>query len=56
MDKHIVRVSKFFFPRLPDFAIAVPIVQFKLVQVFQKFLVEFGLQFKSKTGEQLCCS
>jgi hypothetical protein len=26
----------------------------KLVQVFQKFLVKFGLQFKSKTWEQLC--
>ena len=43
-----------FFPEFPDFSVPAPIVKLKLVQVFKKFLVKFGLQFKGKTREQLC--
>src|SRR5205823_10583570 len=35
VDKHIIGVSKFFFPRLPDFAIAAPVVKLGAVQDLQ---------------------
>jgi hypothetical protein len=52
MKRHRDRGDAFVF--LPDFSVPAPFIKLKLVQVFEKFLVEFGLQFKSKTGEQLC--
>src|SRR5579859_230498 len=35
MDKHVIRVSKFFFPRLPDFAITAPVFKLGAVQQLQ---------------------
>ncbi len=52
MDEHIVRVAEFFIPSVSDLAEAVPIVKFKLVQVFKKVLIDFGLQLLGQTGEQ----
>ena len=54
LKQHVVRIAEFLFPALPDFSVPAPFVKLKLVQVFEKFLVEFGLQFKSKTVELLC--
>jgi len=54
LDQHVIRIADFLFPSLSDFSVAAPIVQLKLVQVFKKFLVKFGLQFKSKARELLC--
>ena len=54
LKEHVVRIADFLFPALPDFSVPAPIVKLNLVQVFQKFLVKFGLQFKSKSREQLC--
>lgn len=48
MDKHVVRIAQMLFPSLPRFAVPVPIVKLKLMQLFEQFLVEFGLQFKSE--------
>ena len=52
MNENVIRVAEMLFSTLSSFPVAAPIVKLKLVQVFEKFLVEFGLQFKSKTWEQ----
>jgi len=52
LKQHVVRVAEFFFPALPHFSVPAPFIKLKLVQVFKKFLVKFGLQFKSKTREE----
>jgi len=49
MNKYIVRVAEFLFPALSSFPVAAPIVKLKLVQVFEKFLVEFRLKLLGKT-------
>jgi hypothetical protein len=54
MNENVVRISEILFPFLADFAVAAPIVKLKLVQVFKKFLVDFGLQLLRETGEQFC--
>jgi hypothetical protein len=54
MNENVVRIAEMLFPFLAGFAEAAPIVKFKLVQLFEKFLVEFGLQFKSKIRKQFC--
>jgi hypothetical protein len=54
LKQYIVRIAHVLFPALSRFPVTAPVVKLKLVQVFQKFLVEFGLQFKSKTWEELC--
>ena len=54
LNENVVRIADMLFPALPRFAVLVPIVKLKLVQVFEKFLVKFGLQFLSKTGKQFC--
>lgn len=53
VNENIIGIAQMFFPLLPDFAVASPVVKFELVQVFQKLLVKFGLQLLSKSGEQL---
>jgi len=54
LKQHIVRIAQILFPALSHFSVPAPIVKLKLMQVFKKLLVKFGLQFKSKTGELLC--
>ena len=54
LKQHVVRIAQVLFPALPDLSVPAPFVKLKLVQVLEKFLVEFGLQFKSKIWEQLC--
>ncbi len=43
MDENVVRVAEMLFPFLTGLAVTSPIVKFKLVQVFEQFLVDFGL-------------
>jgi hypothetical protein len=52
--QYVVRIKQVLFPALPCFAVFVPVVKFKLMQMLKKFLVEFGLQLLGKTGKQLC--
>jgi hypothetical protein len=40
------------FPIIASIAVTSPIVKLKLVHVFEKFLIEFGLQFLGKTRKQ----
>jgi hypothetical protein len=40
LKQHVVRIADFLFPSLPDFSVPAPIVKLKLVQAFEKFLVE----------------
>ena len=54
LKQYVVRIAQVLFPALSRFSVTAPVVKLKLVQVFEKFLVKFGLQFKSKTREQLC--
>ena len=43
LNENIVGITEFLFPRLSDFAEAVPVIKLKLVQVFEKVLIDFGL-------------
>jgi hypothetical protein len=43
LNENIVGIARFLVPRISDLAIAVPIVKLKLVQVFEKVLIDFGL-------------
>src|SRR6478752_417127 len=54
LNENIVGVAQFFVPSISDLPEAVPIVKFKLMQVFEKVLIDFGLQLLRETGEQLC--
>jgi len=49
LNENVVRITEMLFPFVADFSVPAPIVKLKLMQVFKKLLVEFGLQFKSKT-------
>jgi hypothetical protein len=51
MNENVVRISEILFPFRADFAVAAPVVQLKLVQVFHKFLVDFRLQLLGEAGE-----
>jgi hypothetical protein len=51
MNENVVRIAEMFFPFFAGCAVTSPIVKLKLVKVFEKFLVKFGLQFKGKTRE-----
>src|SRR5579864_1343026 len=55
VNENVVRITEMLFPFVPDFSVMAPLVKLKLMQVFKKLLIEFGLQFKGKTGEQFCC-
>jgi hypothetical protein len=52
VNENIVRIADFLFPALPCFPVAVPVVKFKLVQVFEKFLVEFCLKLLGETRKK----
>jgi hypothetical protein len=49
LKQYVVWIAQVLFPALSYFSVTAPIVKLKLVQVFQKFLVKFSLQLKSKT-------
>ena len=52
MDENVVRIAEMFFPFLAGFAVTAPIVQLKLLQVFEKLLVEFRLKFLGETRKK----
>jgi hypothetical protein len=52
MNENVVGVAEMLFVFVSGLSVTPPIVKLKLMQVFEKFLVKFGLQFKSKTREQ----
>src|SRR6476646_1781638 len=54
VNENVIRVAQFFVTRVPDLAIAVPVIKLKLMQVFKKILIDFSLQLLCETGEQLC--
>src|SRR6266571_9181064 len=48
VDENVVRVAEMLLPFLASFSVAAPIVKFDLMQVFEKFLIKFGLQLKGE--------
>jgi hypothetical protein len=52
LKQHVVRIAQALFPALPCFPVAVPLIKLKVVQVFQKFLVKFGLQFQREARKK----
>src|SRR5580765_7485879 len=52
VNENVVRIAEMLFPFLTGFAMTTPIVKLELVQVFEKLLVKFGLQFLGETWEK----
>lgn len=51
LDENVVGMVEMFFVFIAGFPVVAPIVEFELVQGFEKLLIKSGLQFKSKTRE-----
>jgi hypothetical protein len=52
VNEHVIWVSEVFFPFLPDFAEAVPILKLDCFKGFKEFLVAFGLQLLDETRQE----